>query len=106
MKDRDTMHNCYDFIKVRRERRHFRTLERQLSKFYRLCQKNTTGCSSPEHGRHGCTWSQNNQYTIRTHNIDVETNRDSMEQEKEETSGENRVRNISKTPLTQAQEKL
>ena len=57
--DRDTMNDCYDFIKVRRERRHFKTLERQLSKFYRLCQKNTTGLSSPEHGEHGghgCIW--------------------------------------------------
>ena len=103
------MNDCYDFIKVRKERRHFKTLERQLSKFYRLCQKNTTGCSSPEHGEHGGhghIWSKNNQYT-RIHNIDVdvETNRESMEEEKEECD-ENWVRNIPKTPLTQAQEKL
>ena len=39
--DRETLNNCYEFIKVRRERRHQRTLERQLSKFYRLCQKIT-----------------------------------------------------------------
>ena len=51
--DRETMHGCYDFIKIRRERRHFKTLERQLSKFYRLCQRNTIGCSSSQHGEHG-----------------------------------------------------
>ena len=83
------MNHCYEFIKVRRERRYFKTLERQLSKFYRLCQKNSTGHSSPEHGEHGGDghmWSKNIQYT-RTHNsdIDVETNRDSMEEEKEES---------------------
>ena len=107
--DRDTMNDCYEFIKVRRERRHFKTLERQLSKFDRLCQKNTTGCSSPEHGEHGehgHIWSKNIQYT-RTHSSDIdgETNRDSMEEEKEE-SDKNWVRNISKTPFTQVQEKL
>ena len=37
--DRETLSNCHEFIKVRRERRHFKTLERQLSKFHRLCQK-------------------------------------------------------------------
>ena len=64
--DRHTLKVCHDFIKVRRERRHFQTLERQLSKFHRLCQKNTTGCSSPEHGEHGGhghTRSKNFQHT-------------------------------------------
>ena len=56
--DRETLNDCHEFIKVRRERRHLKTLERHLSKFHRLCQKNTTGCSSPEYGedgRHGHT---------------------------------------------------
>ena len=71
-----------------------------------MVPQNTTGRSSPEHGEHGYIWSKNNQYT-RTYNIDVdvETNRGSMEEEKEEGE-ENWVRNVSKTPLTQAQEKL
>ena len=51
--DRETLGICHDFIEVRRERRHFKTLERQLSKFHRLCHKNTTGHSSLEHGADG-----------------------------------------------------
>ena len=42
--DRETLNICHEFIKVRRERGHLKTLERQLSKFHRLCQKNNTGC--------------------------------------------------------------
>ena len=38
--DRETLNDCYDFIRVRREGRHQKTLDRQISKFYRLCQKN------------------------------------------------------------------
>ena len=110
--DRGTMHDCYDFIKMRRERRHFKTLERQLSKFYRLCQKNT-GCPSSqhgEHGGHGHIWSKtkrdHNQNTSGNYNIsEVEA---SIEEEKDgrENVGKNWVRNISKTPLTKAQENL
>ena len=32
--DGETLNVCYDFIKIRRERRHYKTLERQLSKFH------------------------------------------------------------------------
>ena len=108
------MPDCYDFIKVRRERKHFKTLERQLSKVYRLCQKNTSGCSSSlhgEHGGHGHIWSKynidHNQNTSGNHNIseDVEANREE-ENDGRETIGRNWVRNISRSPLTKAQEKL
>ena len=51
--DRETLNICHEFIKVRRERRQLKTLERQLSKFHKLCQKNNTGHSSLEHGEHG-----------------------------------------------------
>ena len=57
------MQDCFEFIKVRREARHLKTLERQLAKFHRLCHKTTSGWSSlqhGEHGRHGCIWSKNN----------------------------------------------
>ena len=108
------MHDCYDFIKIRRERRHLKTLERQLSKFYRLCQKNTTGCSRSqhgEHGRHGCIWSKNNRdhnrNTNHNHNIREEVEANSEEEKDDrEMIGKNWVRNISKTPLTKAQENL
>ena len=110
--DRETLNVCHDFIKIR-ERRHYKTLERQLSKFHQLCQKNTTGHSSPEHGEHGRqgrTRSPNFQYTRNNSsdiNIDVENNRDNMEEEKDnERSDKNWVRNISKICLTQVQGKL
>ena len=106
------MHDCNDFIKIR-DRRHLKTLETQLSRFYRLCQKNNTGHSSSqhgEHGRHGHILSKNNrdhnQNTSGNHNIsEVEAN---IEEEKDgrENVGKNWVRNISKTPVTKAQENL
>ena len=95
--DRETMHDCYDFIKIRRERRHFKTLERQLSKYYRLCQKNTIGCPSSQHGEHGRhyhilskTNRDHNQNTSKNHNIseDVEANSEE-ESDERETIGKN-----------------
>ena len=78
-----------------------------------MCQKNTTGCSTPEHGehgRHGHTRYQNFQYTRKNNsdiNTEVENNREIIEEvEDNERSDKNWVRNISKNPLTQVQEKL
>ena len=107
--DRETLNNCYDFIKVRRERRHQRTLERQLLKFYRLCHRNNTDHSRPEHGRHGHISSKhhtrrNNRDTV----INTEENTEQIgkDNEEEEDSNKKWVRNISRKPLTQVQEKL
>ena len=59
---------------------------------------------------HSCTRSQNFQYTRNNSsdiNIDVENNRDIREEEEDnESSDKNWVRNISKIPLTLAQDKL
>ena len=76
--------------------------------------KNTSGCSSlqhGEHGRHDHIWSKNNrdhnQNTSRNDNNieNVEAN-SGEENDDRETIRKNWVRNISKTPLTKAQEKL
>ena len=109
--DRETPNNCYEFVKVRRERRHQRTLERQLSKFYRLCHKNNTDCSRPEHGehgRHGHISSKHHTRNNRDTVINTEEYKEEMEKENEEEEEINRkcVRNISRTSLTQVQEKL
>ena len=111
--DRETMNYCHEFIKVRRERRHLKTLERQLSKFHRLCQKNTTDCSSLEHGedgRHGCTVTKirNNNKNIKKVTRENREDKDKVRKQEEdkEESNMNWVQNISKTPLTQVQEKL
>ena len=113
--DRETLNICHEFIKVRRERRHFNTLDWQLSKFHRLCQKNNTGHSRLEHGEHGghghtSTKSyqkkRNNSMNI---DSDTDKNREDSkrkEDEDKEESKKNWVGNISKTPFTQVQEKL
>ena len=108
------MQDCFDLIKVRREARHLKTLKRQLSKFYRLCHKKTSGCSSLQHGEHGGhvhTWSEkknrdHNQNTSENDNIseDVEANSGEYKEDSE-TIGKNWARNISKTPLTKPRKK-
>ena len=110
--DREALGICHDFIEVRRERRHLKTLERQLSKFHRLCQKNTTDHSSPEHGEDGghgriSTKTRNNNIeNVTKENRENREDRGRKEHEVKEESNKNWVQNISKTPLTQAQEKL
>ena len=37
------MEECSEFIKIRKEARHFKTLNRQKRKIERLCHKNTSG---------------------------------------------------------------
>ena len=44
------MKECESFIKIKREERHQKTLMRQISKFERLCHKNTGGCSNNQDG--------------------------------------------------------
>ena len=51
--DEATMDECHSYIERRREQRHQETKERQLSKFYRLCQCQRDGCSNLWHGNHG-----------------------------------------------------
>ena len=38
--DRDCMEECRNFIKIKRESRHYKTLEQQRNKLERLCQRN------------------------------------------------------------------
>ena len=49
--------NVKEFINIKRESRHLKTLECQKSKFERLCKKkkkNTGGCSNIKHGGNEC----------------------------------------------------
>ena len=48
--DKETMEKCERFIKGKREIRHLRTFEQQVSKFERLCHKKTGGCINNQHG--------------------------------------------------------
>ena len=52
MLDKETMEECYMYMESRREQRHLKILERQLSKFNRLCHAITGGCSTSQHGKH------------------------------------------------------
>ena len=100
--DRETLSNCHEFIKVRRERRHFKTLERQLSKFHRLCQKNTTGHSSlehGEHGRHGCTSTKTRNNNMNTELVTQENREDKDKERKEDKDKEESNKNWVRTSL-------
>ena len=48
--DKETMEKCEKFIKEKREIRHLKTLDQQISKFERVCHKKTGGCISNQHG--------------------------------------------------------
>ena len=45
--DEKTMEDCYRYIKYRREGRHQKTLDRHISKFNRMCHRNTGGPLEP-----------------------------------------------------------
>ena len=85
------MEACQVFINIRKEARHFKTMERKKQKIDRLCHKNSIdkgGCSNM-HGNHTST-SMNTTCISLVH-----------------TNTTNKwVINISSKPLTKAQEKL
>ena len=92
------MEECDKFIKVKRESRHLKTLECQKSKFERLCQKNTGGHSNIKHGGHGysniSTPNMPSDLSIHSSTPDLRPNISTW------------VKNISRTPHTEAQEQL
>ena len=56
--EEETMEECNNFIKTRREARHFKTIERQKRTIERLCHKNSLGKgdhSDIQHGNHTVT---------------------------------------------------
>ena len=107
------MEECISFIKEKRESRHFKTLEHQKLKFERLCQKNMKkegGRSNIQHGNHDQR-DVNNRPEARNYISEarINTNTDHTEANGDVTSNNSNniwVRNISSTPLTEAQEKI
>ena len=88
------MDKCKEFIEIRRESQHSKTLEQQKDKFNRLLQRykmREGGCSNL-YGVHIGNYSNNTSYNNTNH---------SQEKEKENIW----VRNLSSTPLTEAQTK-
>ena len=96
--DRESMEECRKFIKIKREARHRNTLDRQRNKLERLCQKNRnakSGHSNIQHGDHSNKVNKN-----------TGQRNDTATPVQEERSDIKWVRNISSTPLTEAQIKL
>ena len=128
--DKETMEDCYMYIEYRREGRHQKTLERHLSKFHRLCHRNACGHSNSWHGKHdeNCrlnthtcmntatdtsmnttTSDQGQRGNINndiTSNIVTTQGLNTMSTSNNRSNNSNWVRNYSKTPLTEAQQRL
>ena len=110
--DKETMEKCERFIKEKREIRHLRTFDWQVSKFERLCHKKTGGCISNQHGVrsvrtiHVQDRSKINQ-TTNDNNIETLVEEENDERTKQGNINRNIwVKNLSKTPLTEAEERL
>ena len=90
-----------------RETRHLKTQKRQ-EKFWRLCQRNTGGCSNHAYSSIGIGGCSNHDTTMpplyqQQNNITSET---TQEQTQYNNNNQNWVRNLSRRLLTKAQEKI
>ena len=106
------MRECESFIKIRGEARHQKTLKRQLSKFERLCHRNTGGHSNDQDGALH-VWANNtkgrnnmDQGPITTSIQGPSTTAQGLDTDIDRNKENIWVRNLSKTPLTNAQEKV
>ena len=108
--DREAMEECNKFIKVKREARHLKTLERQKNKFERLCQRNTGGHSNTKHGGNGNGHSNINTSNVpsneKQNNNKTTTTNVPPNQVQNNNDSNNWVRNLSKILLAQAQEQV
>ena len=104
--DKEIMKECERFIKDKREIRHLRAFECQVAKFERLCHKKTGGCIKGQHGEralHVEDQSKTNQITnINKRDREIEEERT----EQIKNTSNIWVKNLSKTPLTEVQERL
>ena len=92
----DSMEECNNFINLRREARHLKTIEGQKLKFDRFCHKNNIcrgGHKNFHHGNHG-------DHTFKT--IAISNGCSNIHQEDNTCT----PIDISSKPLTKAQEKL
>ena len=102
--DRESMEECRNFIKIQRESRHYKTLEWQRNKSERLCQRKKSAestksdCSNIQDGDQNNTANNNTNWQ----RIGTAT----LSQIPVQGSNIRWVRNISSTPLTEAQIKL
>ena len=107
--DIEIMEECRTFIEIRRERRHLSTLERHLSKFRRLCHmKIQVAAQTPGMVHKGKISSNTCTTTCNQTTKITDTSRSSIisPDNQQDNICENWVRNMSKTPLTKAEESL
>ena len=94
--DRKSMEECIEFINKKRESRHLKTLECQIAKFERLCQKNNRiggGHSNKQHGDHDLERTNN------TPVFNINSNHKKENENNEDNNNNNKwVKNISSTP--------
>ena len=104
----EVMEECHGFISLRRERRHLRTLGRQTKKFNLLWQRNTGCHSNFQHG--GKYQEDSNKEKEKEVPIENNSNPNSKAQDnlppKDKGGYRKWVHNLSKTPLTEDQEKV
>ena len=100
MLDKRTMEERYIYMEVRREQRHWKTLERHLSKFHRLCHDKTGGCPNSHYGRHDKIGHTNTNTCIHTATATTSNQGNLREKDSSNNSNKNNnwVRSFSKTP--------
>ena len=92
--NKEDLKECQNFINIRREARHSKTMDRQKQKLNQLCHRNNSnkgGCSNI-HGDHVCITTDSTDISPVTTNTS--------------TNMKKWVINISRKPLTEAQEKV
>ena len=112
--NKDIMENCHEFIYHIKERRHYKTMERQKKKFEKLWLKKTVDRSNIQSGGDGRNQNQNLNGTVETiqptDTVEAETSTTSVHNKNNNNNNNNNkvkwVHNLSKTPLTEAQEKV
>ena len=103
--DKETMEKCERCIKEKREIRHLKTFEWQVSKFDRLFHRQTGGRINNQHVLSPDTVYVQEQLDITTSNNETSIERHNVDR----PALDNHniwVRNLSRTPLTDAEERL
>ena len=102
--DKETMDRCLRFIKEKREKRHLITFERQVKKFNRLCHRITGGCINNQHVLRPDTVHEQDQLVTITASEELTFDRSRSRLDTQNKN--NWVRNLSKMPLTDVEERL
>ena len=109
--NKDVMEKCHEFINHIGERRHYKTMERQKKKFEKLWLKKTGGHSNTHSNGDGRIQNLNGtvETTKPTDKAEAEilTTTTSVQHKNNNNNSKVKwVHNLSKTPLTEAQEKV